>query len=59
MAIRTIFLTAYILTAPITGAFAQTDINNLKTIFSNLGIITKIVNHPPNHGGKTVTLTIT
>jgi O-antigen/teichoic acid export membrane protein len=42
----TIFLTTYILTAPITGAVTQTDINNLRTMLSGLGIVTKIVNIP-------------
>jgi stage V sporulation protein B len=39
-----IFLTVYILSAPIIGAVSLTDINNLKTIFSNLGFVSKIIN---------------
>jgi O-antigen/teichoic acid export membrane protein len=54
-----IFLTAYILTAPITGAVTQTDINNLRTMLSGLGIVTKIVNIPLTIAEKTATLTTT
>lgn len=38
-----VFLTTYILIAPIIGAVTQSDINNLKAISSGLGAITKIV----------------
>jgi len=42
----TIFLTVYILTAPMIGAINQSDINNLKTMFSGLGIISKLITIP-------------
>jgi O-antigen/teichoic acid export membrane protein len=42
----TVFLTAYILVAPIIGAITPTDINNLRTMLSGLGIISKLVNIP-------------
>jgi O-antigen/teichoic acid export membrane protein len=42
----TVFLTAYILVAPIIGAITPTDINNLRSMFSGLGIISKLVNIP-------------
>lgn len=42
----TIFLTAYIFTAPTIGAVTQTDIKNLKTMLSGLGIISKLMNIP-------------
>jgi len=41
-----IFLGIYLFAAPMTGAFNQTDINNLKTMFSGLGIISKLINIP-------------
>lgn len=53
----TIFLTAYILAAPIIGAITQTDINNLRTMLSGLGIITKIVNILLTIAEKAATLT--
>jgi stage V sporulation protein B len=40
----TIFLAVYILAAPIIGAVSTTDILNLRTMFSGLGIISKIIN---------------
>jgi len=40
----TIFLTVYILGAPIIGAVSLTDINNLRTMFSGIGPISKIIN---------------
>jgi len=42
----TIFLIAYILTAPTIGAITQSDINNLKAMFSGLGIISKLITIP-------------
>jgi O-antigen/teichoic acid export membrane protein len=39
-----IFLTVYILGAPILGAITQPDINNLRTMFSGIGIVSKIMN---------------
>jgi len=48
----TIFLTAYILTAPIVGAITQPDINNLRTMLSGLGFISTIVNLPLNVAEK-------
>jgi O-antigen/teichoic acid export membrane protein len=42
----TIFLAAYILTTPIIGAINQSDINNLRTMLSGLGIISKLINIP-------------
>jgi O-antigen/teichoic acid export membrane protein len=41
-----IFLGAYIFAAPITGAVNQTDINNLRAMFSGLGIISRLMNIP-------------
>jgi O-antigen/teichoic acid export membrane protein len=41
-----IFLTVYILGAPIIGAVSQTDINNLKIMFSGMGIISRIISVP-------------
>jgi len=40
----TIFLGIYIFAAPITGAVNQADINNLRVMFSGLGIISKLIN---------------
>jgi O-antigen/teichoic acid export membrane protein len=41
-----IFLTAYILGAPMIGAVSLADINNLRAMFSSMGIISKIINIP-------------
>jgi len=41
-----IFLTAYVLSAPIIGAVSQTDIITLRTMFSGLGFISKLINVP-------------
>ncbi len=41
-----IFLATYLIVAPITGAINQTDISNLKTMFSGLGIISKLTSIP-------------
>jgi O-antigen/teichoic acid export membrane protein len=40
----TAFLIVYIVAAPLIGAINQSDINNLKTMFSGLGIISKLLN---------------
>jgi hypothetical protein len=42
----TIFLAVYILTAPTIKAINQSDIKNLRAMFSNLGIISKLINIP-------------
>jgi O-antigen/teichoic acid export membrane protein len=41
-----IFLGVYIVATPMTGAVNQTDINNLRAMFSGLGIISKLMNVP-------------
>ena len=41
-----IFLAAYIFGAPMIGAVSLTDINNLRTMFSSMSIISKIINIP-------------
>jgi len=41
-----IFLAAYTITAPTIGAINQSDINNLRTMFSGLGFISKLMNIP-------------
>lgn len=41
-----IFVAAYVIVAPIIGAITQTDINNLRTMLSGLGIISKLINIP-------------
>lgn len=50
----TIFTTIYIFTAPMIGALTQTDINNIRTMFSGMGIISKIVNIPLKAAEKAV-----
>jgi O-antigen/teichoic acid export membrane protein len=47
-----IFLTVYVLGAPLMGAVSVTDINNLRTMFSGLGIVTKIIKLPLNVAEK-------
>ena len=47
-----IFLTTYILGAPLIGAVCLTDINNLRFMFSDMGIISKIINIPLNAAEK-------
>jgi len=42
----TIFLAIYIFTAPTIGALTQTDITNLRTMFSGLGILSRLINIP-------------
>jgi stage V sporulation protein B len=41
-----VFLAIYILGAPIIGAVTQSDIDALRHMFSNLGIVSKIINIP-------------
>ncbi len=51
-----IFLTVYIVGAPIIGAVSLTDIDNLKIIFSNLGFVSKIINITLNAAEKAAKL---
>jgi O-antigen/teichoic acid export membrane protein len=39
-----VFLTAYVAAAPLMGAVYSADINNLRIMFSGMGIVSKIVN---------------
>lgn len=41
-----VFLVTYLFAAPILGAVNKSDINNLKVMFSGLGIISKLLNIP-------------
>jgi stage V sporulation protein B len=41
-----VFMVIYLATAPLIGAIDQTDIDNFRNMFSNLGIITKILSIP-------------
>lgn len=41
-----IFLTIYLTVAPLIGAINQTDVNNLRAMFSGLGIISRILEIP-------------
>jgi O-antigen/teichoic acid export membrane protein len=41
-----VFLAVYILTAPMIGAITQTDIGNLRTMLSGLGIISRMLTGP-------------
>jgi O-antigen/teichoic acid export membrane protein len=41
-----IFLTVYVFGAPVIGAVSLTDINNLRTMFSGMGLISSIINLP-------------
>jgi stage V sporulation protein B len=47
-----IFLTVYIEGAPLIGAVSLADINGLRTMFSDMGIVTKITNLPLNAAEK-------
>ena len=40
------FLATYLITAPLIGAINQTDTNNLKAMFSGLGITSKLLEIP-------------
>jgi O-antigen/teichoic acid export membrane protein len=46
------FLIMYLIIAPTIGAINQTDINNLKTMFSGLGVISKLLDIPLSIMGK-------
>jgi O-antigen/teichoic acid export membrane protein len=48
----TIFLTVYILGAPVVGAVSQSDIINLRTLFSGIDIVSKIMDLPLNAAEK-------
>ncbi len=41
-----VFLIAYLLSAPLVGAINQADVNNLRTMFSGLGPVSKIIDLP-------------
>ncbi len=41
-----IFIVAYVLVAPIIGAINQNDINNLRSMLSGLGFISRLINIP-------------
>jgi len=41
-----LFLAVYLISVPLVGAINQTDANNLRTMFSGLGIISKILEIP-------------
>jgi hypothetical protein len=43
---ETRFLATYLITAPLIGAINQTDISNLKAMFSGLGITSKLLEIP-------------
>jgi stage V sporulation protein B len=53
----TLFLIVYILTAPIIGAISQTDTQTLRTMFSGLGVISKLINIPLTLAEKAAALT--
>jgi O-antigen/teichoic acid export membrane protein len=48
----TIFLALYVLGAPMIGAVRQAEIDNLRTMFSGLGIVSKTMNIPLNVAEK-------
>jgi O-antigen/teichoic acid export membrane protein len=50
------FLITYVFTAPILGAITQADIKNLRAMFSNLGIVTKLVKVPLALAEKATTI---
>ena len=41
-----LFLVVYLISAPLVGAIDQSDINNLRTMFSGLGIISRLLEIP-------------
>ena len=43
-----LFLAIYLLSAPIVGAINQADVDNLRTMFSGLGLISRILDIPLN-----------
>jgi peptidoglycan biosynthesis protein MviN/MurJ (putative lipid II flippase) len=51
------FAATYLITAPTIGAINKNDAKNLKTLFSGLGAISKIINIPLNVIEKLPTLT--
>jgi len=51
-----LFLTVYILTAPIIGAISQKDTQTLRTMFSGLGVISTLINIPLALAEKAATL---
>jgi O-antigen/teichoic acid export membrane protein len=51
-----VFLIVYIEGAPLIGAVSLDDINGLRTMFSGMGIITKIINLPLKAAEKTARL---
>jgi hypothetical protein len=51
------FTATYLITAPTIGAINKSDAKNLKTMFSGLGTISKIINNPLNVIEKIPTLT--
>ena len=48
----TVFLAMYILTIPLIGAVTLSDINNLKAMFSGLGVVTRIIHALLSSAGK-------
>jgi len=51
------FAATYLFTAPAMGAINKSDINNLKTMFSGLGVLSKLINIPLNFMEKLPNLT--
>ena len=47
-----LFLAIYVLGAPIIGAVSLDDINNLRTMFAGMGVVSKIINLPLNIAEK-------
>ena len=41
-----LFLVVYLMSAPLIGAINQTDVNNLRAMFSGLGIVSKVLEIP-------------
>jgi len=41
-----LFLAVYLIAAPVIGAINQTDINNLRSMFSGLGVLSKLLDIP-------------
>ena len=41
-----LFLAVYLTSAPLVGAINQVDVNNLRTMFSGLGIISRLLEMP-------------
>jgi len=48
-----VFLIIYVFGAPVIGAVSQSDIDGLRTMFSGLGIISRIINIPLSIAEKT------